>query len=219
MASLVSSAALALAVRLTAVTAVALAGTVTRTWSWFPADSASTLPRSQVDVPSARPQPELNAAVLALAGVALTRITTSDTDADPSVVQAVIAHCAGFPRWTLDCVRTTLTHRLAGAVLALLAGCGVLAAASGWAQARDDSLPPGRELELAEEVAPADQPPPAEADGLADLDGLGEPEAGAWDGGAELVGDADGDGVAVGDGLGDAVARSVWHDWLVPAGA
>jgi hypothetical protein len=156
-------------------------------------------------------------------------MTTSDTDADQSVVQAVIVHCAGFPRSTLGCVRTTLTHRLAGAVLAVLAGCGVLAAASGWAQAADDLLPPDHELALAEadglgEGGPdrlgLDQPDPvAVGHGLADLDGLGEPEAGAFDGGAEVVGDADADGVAVGDGLGDAVACSGSHDWLVPAGA
>jgi hypothetical protein len=92
-------------------------------------------------------------------------------------------------------------------------------------------LPDLVELELAEALVPADQSRPAEADGLgepdpvavghglADLDGLGEPEAGAFDGGAEVVGDADADGVAVGDGLGDAVACSGWHDWLVPVGA
>jgi hypothetical protein len=110
-------AALAVAVRLTDETAVAVRGRATCAWSCRCAEVAFTAPRLQEDVPSLFPQPKLKLAVPLPAGVASSWICTSGTL--PPVAQAATAHWAAWPGWRLCCKGTTSTHTLTGAVLAL----------------------------------------------------------------------------------------------------
>jgi hypothetical protein len=110
-------AALAVAVRLTDETAVAVRGTGTCAWSCRCAEVALTAPRLHEDVPSLFPQPKLKLAVPLPAGAASSRIVTSGTL--PPVVQAATAHWADWPGWRLCCKGATSTHTLTGAALAL----------------------------------------------------------------------------------------------------
>jgi hypothetical protein len=83
-------------------------------------------PRSQVDVPSALPQPKLNPGASPAAGVARSRTTASGTL--PPSAQTLTVHWAGLPRSLLFCSRASLRQRLGGAVPAAV-GPAVVAAA------------------------------------------------------------------------------------------
>jgi hypothetical protein len=102
-----------MAVRLTEVTADAVTGTVSCTWSCRCVDFASTAPRSHEDVRSSLPQPKLNPGASPLAGVAFSRMVASGTF--PPVAQALTIHWAECPRSLLVCERATSTHRLTSA--------------------------------------------------------------------------------------------------------
>ena len=91
-------AALPTTLRLTDVTAVAVAGTVTCACSCRGADFASIAPRSHDDVPSKLPQPKLNPGT-ALAGVACSLMMASGTF--PPVIHALTVQVAASPRWLL----------------------------------------------------------------------------------------------------------------------
>jgi hypothetical protein len=110
-------AALAMAVRLTAETAVAVRGMGTCAWSCRCAEVAFTAPRSHEDVPSLFPQPKLKLAAPLPAGVVSSWIFTSGTL--PPDAQAATAHWAAWPGWRLCCKGATSTHTLTGAALAL----------------------------------------------------------------------------------------------------
>ena len=111
-------AALPVTVRLTAVTFVAVSGTVTSAWNCLWAELASTAPRSHADVPSLLPQPKLKVGVPAPAEDC-SWILASGTL--PPTVQAPTAHWAACPRSLLCCRGRTPTHKLTGAVLAAAA--------------------------------------------------------------------------------------------------
>jgi hypothetical protein len=83
-------AALPMAVRLTDLTVAAVTGTVSWACSCRWADFASTVPRSHEDVPSSLPQPKLNPGAPPTAGVACSRMITSERF--PPVVQALTVH-------------------------------------------------------------------------------------------------------------------------------
>jgi hypothetical protein len=83
-------------------------------------------PRSQVDVPSALPQPKLNPGASPAAGVARSRTTASGTL--PPSAQTLTVHWAGLPRSLLFCSRASLRQRLAGAVPAVVVPAVVAAA-------------------------------------------------------------------------------------------
>jgi hypothetical protein len=110
-------AALAMAVRLTAETAVAVRGMGTCAWSCRCAEVAFTAPRSHEDVPSLFPQPKLKLGAPLPAGVVSSWIFTSGTL--PPDAQAATAHWAAWPGWRLCCKGATSTHTLTGAALAL----------------------------------------------------------------------------------------------------
>ena len=109
-------------VRRTDLTVEADTGTVSCAWSCRGADFASTAPRSHADVPSALPQPKLNAGAAPLVGVACSRTVASGTL--PPVVQALTVHFTARPRSLLACAPATWTQRLTcgscGTVLAPL---------------------------------------------------------------------------------------------------
>jgi len=111
-------AALPVTVRLTAVTFVAVSGTVTSAWNCLWAELASTAPRSHADVPSLLPQPKLKVGVPAPAEDC-SWILASGTL--PPTVQAPTAHWAACPRSLLCCRGRTPTHKLTGVVLAAAA--------------------------------------------------------------------------------------------------
>jgi len=124
--SLARCAVLPVTVRLTDVTADAVAGTVSCACSSRGADFASTAPRSQEEVPSSLPQPTLNLGVPARAGADRSRRTASGTF--PPVVQALIVHWAACPRLLLAWAWATWIQRLtwaAGGVGLAPVGVGV----------------------------------------------------------------------------------------------
>jgi len=96
-------------VRLTELTAEAVAGTVSCARSCRRADRGSTAPRSQVAVPSALPQPKLNWGVPMVAGVACSSTVTAGTVA--STAQAVTVQWACWPPSMLDGAALTATQR------------------------------------------------------------------------------------------------------------
>jgi hypothetical protein len=106
-------------VRLTEVTADAVAGTVSWAWSCRGADLASTAPRSHEDVPSSLPQPKVKTGYPPLAGDACSWMTASGML--PPVAHALTFHWAECPRSLLACAGVTSTQRLTcaagGAVL------------------------------------------------------------------------------------------------------
>ncbi len=108
-------AALPVTVRLTAVTVVAVGGTVTSAWNCRWAEVASTAPRSHKDVPSLVPQPKLKTGAPAPA-VDCSWILASGTL--PPTVQAPTAHWDACPRSLLCCSGRIPTHRLTGVVVA-----------------------------------------------------------------------------------------------------
>ena len=97
-------------VRLTDVTADAVAGTVSCAWSCRGADLASTAPRSHEGVPSSLPQPKVKAGDPPLAGDACSWMTASGMF--PPVAQALTLHWAECPRSLLACAGATSTQRL-----------------------------------------------------------------------------------------------------------
>lgn len=115
-------AALPMTVRLTDVTAVAVAGTVTCACSCRGADFESIAPRSHDDVPSELPQPKLNPGI-ALAGDAWSLMVASGTF--PPVIQALTVQVAASPRWLLAWARAIWTQSRTTEVLAtvLAPGC------------------------------------------------------------------------------------------------
>ena len=121
--SMARFAALPVTLRLTAVTVVAVSGTVTCAWKSRCAELASTAPRSQVDVPLPAAQPKVKAGAPAPA-VDCSWILASGTL--PPSVQAPTSHWAACPRSLLCCRGTTPTHKLTGEVVAV--GVGVVAA-------------------------------------------------------------------------------------------
>ena len=108
-------AALPVTVRLTAVTVVAVSGTVTSAWNSRCEELASTSPRSHADVPLPLPQPKLKVGVPAPA-VDCSWILASGTL--PPTVQTPTAHRAACPRTLLCCSGRTPTHKVTGVVLA-----------------------------------------------------------------------------------------------------
>lgn len=102
-------------VRLTAVTVVAVSGTVTSAWNSRCEELASTSPRSHADVPLPLPQPKLKVGVPAPA-VDCSWILASGTL--PPTVQTPTAHRAACPRTLLCCSGRTPTHKVTGVVLA-----------------------------------------------------------------------------------------------------
>lgn len=113
--SAIRLAALPVAVRLTEVTVVAVAGTVSCAWSSRIAEVASTAPRSHKAVPSPCAQPKLKVGVPAPEGEAPSCSLTSATL--PPVVQASTAQWVACPRWRLGCRGATPTHTLTCAVV------------------------------------------------------------------------------------------------------
>jgi len=97
-------------VRLTEVTADAVAGTVSWAWSCRGADLASTAPRSHEGVPSSLPQPKVKTGDPPLAGDACSWMTASGMF--PPVAQALTFHWAECPRSLLACAGATSTQRL-----------------------------------------------------------------------------------------------------------
>jgi hypothetical protein len=108
-------AALPVTVRLTAVTVVAVSGTVTSAWNSRCEELASTAPRSHADVPLPPAQPKLKVGIPAPA-VDCSWILASGTL--PPIVQAPTAHWAACPRTLLCCRGRTPTHKVTGVVLA-----------------------------------------------------------------------------------------------------
>ena len=100
-------AALPMTVRLTDVTAVAVAGTVTCACSCRAADFESIAPRSHDDVPSKLPQPKLNPGIT-LRGDACSLMVAWGTF--PPVIQAPTVQVAASPRWLLAWARTIWTQ-------------------------------------------------------------------------------------------------------------
>src|SRR6202042_379059 len=101
-------------VRLTAVTVVAVTGTVTSAWNKRWVDAESTAPRSQVDVPllaqpatkAGAPAPALDCSVMRVSG----RL--------PFSVQAPTSHWEACPRTVLCCRGRIATHKLTGVAAA-----------------------------------------------------------------------------------------------------
>lgn len=117
-------AALPVTVRPTAVTVVAVTGTVTSAWNSRCAEVESTAPRSHAEVPSLLPQPKSKVGVPAPA-LDCSWILASGTL--PPSVQAPISHWDACPR-TVACWRgRTPTHKLTGVVVVAV---GVVVAAA-----------------------------------------------------------------------------------------
>jgi hypothetical protein len=102
-------------IRLTAVTVVAVRGTVTSAWSCRCAELASTAPRSHADVPLPLPQPKLKVGI-PVPAVDCSWILASGTL--PPTVQAPTSHWDACPRTLLCCMGMTPTHKLTGVVVA-----------------------------------------------------------------------------------------------------
>jgi hypothetical protein len=108
-------AALPLTVRVTAVTLVAVTGTLTSAWSSRCAELESTVPSEQADVPLPLPQPKVN---VGEPPPAVDCSWIEAADRVPPSAQAPTSHSAVCPRSVLCCSGTTPTHRLAGVVAA-----------------------------------------------------------------------------------------------------
>lgn len=128
-------AALPVTVRLTAVTVVAVAGTVTSAWNSRWAEVASTAPRLHADVPSPTPQPKVKTGMPAPV-VDFSAMLASGTL--PPSVQAPTSHWDACPRTLVCCSGRIPTHKLTGVVVAAAAvvaaavGVGVAVAAAAW---------------------------------------------------------------------------------------
>ena len=120
LAALGSAVAVPVTVRLTDLTAEAVSGTVSWTWSCRCADSGSTAPKSQDDVPSDLPQPKLNLGVPLVAGLACS-LTVAAATVKP-VVQAFTVQRTCLPRSLLACAAVTSTQRVACVVLGVGVG-------------------------------------------------------------------------------------------------
>jgi hypothetical protein len=117
-------AALPVTVRLTALMAVAVSGTLTCAWKSRWAEPASSAPRSHADVPLPVAQPKVKVGAPAPA-VEVSWILASGRL--PPCAQAPTSHWAVCPRSLLCCKGTTPTHRLTGEAVA----AGVVAVAAG----------------------------------------------------------------------------------------